>query len=329
MVALLGAMPLLCFLLLLVTVFFLFKVIDHFESTPFAAEVQTTHLSFVAANPAVEEASNNAGLFAPSGLLNVQVDGCGSIRPLGDNNTQNQCNDGYSRLEKVKLDTLLFGPGSRVEITVESGMVKIFLTERGDAKSIRVVLNKLEGKRSQWLVLPAHSTLTLRITEADKETLPGENNIPLAENSAAYFETGSESALVGEKNTLTIARLGKNIKLKDSRLQLQNLHSARIRSIAWIRSQNAITSLKTVITGHSDRIQLYSQYSDEPSNEALNSFDYYSKGRHGRFLLAIGVFITGSVTIVLSLLTFLTGFAVSANAIPEFLEKFSSREYKV
>ena len=45
--------------------------------------------------------------------------------------------------------------------------------------------------------------------------------------------------------------------------------------------------MSAVITGRSDRIQLFSPYSNESSNEALNTFDYYSHGRRGRFLAAV------------------------------------------
>ncbi len=259
-----------------------------YQPTSFVAEVQTNHLHFTVHKAVSGGSEVDGGLFAPSRLLNLSIDGCGPPQRLAGTGALPHWANTHVRCDRVRLNTLVYGPDTEVFVDVTTpGLVVILLREKQGSHTIRAVFDSDHSDGTQqWAVEPAHAGLKFYLREAERDALPDETALEVTDRSAVYAGK-DDTPFVEKESELRIPRLGKRIKLRDSRLELMNVAHARVRKLSWNRTSGLITSVSTIVTGKSDNIALFSPYTDESANEALNVFDYYTHGRWGHFLAAV------------------------------------------
>ena len=149
-------------------------------------------------------------------------------------------------------------------------------------------------------------------SEADSP-IPTETDVTVKEGSQMLFETNGRSALVGDTNVLNIARVKDAISLKDSRLELSDLRSTKIRNlnVDW-SAGTGFSALRVLVSGRSDQLLIRGVYIDAgssnqnlPVNEALSEVDTFTGGGSNRALVqgatalaAVPALLTALVTLM-------------------------------
>ena len=188
-----------------------------------------------------------------------------------------------------------------VDLFLEEGRVHLRMVPSDGAAPVRVIVavtpkstivsggQKLRA--GQWQVEPENVGLELVLSPLP--SLPEETNLKLAENSSVFFESNGNSALVGDQNTLVIARTKASIPLSGSRLELDEISfkpgSGRL-AVDWKASNDPSLDLR--VSGQSKKIRVYSNYSDLAANEAISPLDLLLVGRSTKSLLSAAAAFT-------------------------------------
>ena len=286
--------------------------------TSFTARVHTTAVRFTTATS--EEGDDGTGLFAPSkGALAIAVRGCIALDPLSEQaRAPVPCREHGLQMENVRLSSFVLDPQTVVTLTTFDSGVRVQLRPPAHRSTFHCVVSagpqsrvfdsamEIRGKEGaplaagQWLLRPVENDLVLSMVEGrGAEALPDEADTSLSEGSDVWFEQRGVSALVGTENTLNLPLADEQkAALGDGRLQLTRVQKGSIRSLHWVRSTSAPTSMSLVVSGRSKAIQVFGEYADESTNYAITWFDGFSKGRHTRSLIAAATTLAVIATVL-------------------------------
>lgn len=279
--------------------------------TSFAAVVTTTDVHFVSHGIGLDP-DKDAGLFAPSQALNLQVVGCAQLesvdRAADAPGARVPCGARMIALHGVELDTLTLAPGTDVLLHLEGGRLHMRLGVPSNVTPVRAIvrsLGKAEGQSNhgvlgegEWSVVPVAGIHLELVFAADKaDGLPEQDDLRLLDGSRVSFvDDDGNSALEGDHNALRIADMKEPITLKDDGFAAENLRDAHLRALTakWTQA-GGFSSLQLKLVGVSDRLLVYGFGSSDAANEASSTFDHFAAGRSTRSLVAgataIGIFL--------------------------------------